>query len=224
MSLRFFRASCGLMLGLFAVGAATSPAGAAIRLEWDPNLQAAMVGNVVNVGLYAVSDGNPTPNQSMSSIDMILAWDPSYLQLIGVTNNGPYGWMQSNFPNDSGLNGINNTWADGNAFYRALAQFAVPPNPAWATPTPGLLVTTFRFLALAETPSTMITIPPEYFGPNFPTIPATTTRIQDGFTAGLFVQTPPPWGSAKVQIIPEPATLALVAGALAAGLRRRRAS
>lgn len=209
----------------FIVGAAVlgiaASGRAAISLEWSPNLQVAMVGNIVDIGLYAQSDGNPTPNQSMSSIDMVLNWDPAHLQLIGVNNNGPYAWMQSNFPDDSGLNGLNNTWVDGNAFYRAFAQFAVPPNPAYATPT-GLLVTTFRFLALAETPSTVITIPPEHFGPNFPTIPSTKTRIQDGFTAGLFVQTPPPWGSAKIQIIPEPATLALLAGALAVGLRRRR--
>lgn len=201
----------GFLTALLVVGAIASNAAAAVSLDWTPNSSVTSVGNVISVSLYAISDGNPTPNQSISSIDMILNWDPSVLQLTGVTNNGTYAWGSSMFPADGGLDGLNTTWSDGNAFYRALGQLG---SPATATPTPGLKVTTFNFIALAQTPSTLITIPAN--AGNF-----THTRIQDGATAGLFVQTPPPWGSVKIQIIPEPTTLALLAGAVAAGLRRR---
>jgi len=203
--------SSGLAIAGFVLAATAGRASAAVSLDWNPTASITSTGNIVSFSLYAASDGNPTPNQLISSIDMIVNWDPAFLQLLGVTNDGPYAWQSSMFPNDVGLDGVNNTWADGNAFYRAFGQLG---NPATATTGPGLKVTTFNFLALAETPSTLITIPA-----NFGSF--TRTRVQDGMTAGLFVQTPPPWGSVKLSIIPEPATLVLLGGAIAAGLRRR---
>ncbi len=203
--------SGGAAIAGFVFAAMAGSASAAVSLDWNPNASITSTGNIVSVSLYAISDGNPTPNQMISSIDMILNWDPAVLQLLGVTNNGTYAWGSSTFPPDGGLDGLNTTWSDGNAFYRALGQLG---SPATATPTPGLKVTTFNFLALAETPSTLVTIPAH--AGNF-----THTRIQDGATAGLFVQTPPPWGTVKISIIPEPATLVLLGGAIAAGLRRR---
>lgn len=198
-------------IACLSIGAVSARASASVSLDWNPTASITSTGNIVSVSLYAASDSIPTPNQAISSIDMIVNWDPAYLQLLGVTNDGPYAWSSSNFPNDVGLDGVNNTWADGNAFYRAFGQLGLP---ATVTPSPGLKVTTFNFLALAETPSTLVTIPA-----NFGSF--THTRIQDGNTAGLFVQTPPPWGSVKISIIPEPATLVLLGGAIAAGLRRR---
>src|SRR5262249_37764671 len=152
----------GLFAGLVVLSLAGSAARAAISLDWQPNLQTVNVGNVVSVGLYAISDGSP-PNQSMLSLDVILNWDPSKLQLLSLTNNSPYGWSQSQFPNDCGLDGMNGNPVcpaytglpanDGNAFYRALGTSGQAGTPAYATPA-GLLIATFNFLAVAQTPST----------------------------------------------------------------------
>ncbi len=203
--------SGGVAIAGLVLAAMAGRTSAAVSLDWNPNASITSTGNIVSVSLYAVSDSNPTPNQLISSIDMIVNWDPAFLQLLGVTNDGPYVWGSSMFPNDAGLDGVNNTWTDGSAFYRAFGQLG---SPATATPGPGLKVTTFNFLALAETPSTIVTIPANYGS-------FTRTRVQDGTTAGLFVQTAPPWGTVKLSIIPEPATLVLLGGAIAAGLRRR---
>lgn len=198
----------GLAIASLVSGGWSARASAAVSLDWNPTASITSTGNIVSVSLYATADSSP---QLISSIDMILNWDPAFLQLQGVTNDGPYVWGSSMFPNDVGLDGVNNTWTDGSAFYRAFGQLG---SPATATTGPGLKVTTFKFLALAETPSTLVSIP-AHFG-SF-----THTRVQDGTMAGLFVQTPPPWGSVKISIIPEPATLVLLGGAIAAGLRRR---
>lgn len=126
---------------------------AAINIEFRPAQKIARPGEWVDAGLYAVSDN--ASNQAISAMEVLLQWDPSTLQLIGVINNGPFGWFQSGFLDDSGLDGLNNTFADGDARYTALGQFA---NPAMATPA-GLLVTTIRFQAIAETPLNTVTIP-----------------------------------------------------------------
>jgi hypothetical protein len=91
-------------------------------------------------------------------MDVILAWTPGFLDLVGTVDDGPYGWIFSGFANDSGLDGLNDTFADGLAFYSAFAQFR---NPAQATPD-GLLVATFQFTALQETSDTVLTILAEF--------------------------------------------------------------
>lgn len=126
---------------------------AAINIEFRPAQKIARPGDMVDAGLYVVSDN--ASNQPISAMDVLLQWNPATLQLIGVVNNGPYGWFQSGFINDSGLDGLNNTFEDGDAKYTALAQFG---NPAMATPA-GLLVTTIRFQAITETPLNTVTIP-----------------------------------------------------------------
>lgn len=140
-----------LLAAILATSA--SMAEAAINLEWRPFEKIARPGEVVDIGLYAVSDSGS--NQTISAMDVLLEWDASTLQLVGLVNNGPYTWFQSGFLPDSGLDGLNNTYADGNAKYTALAQFG---NPAIATPG-GLLITTIRFNALAETALNQIDIP-----------------------------------------------------------------
>jgi len=142
-----------VMLMLTPVTMLPSVSIAAINLEFRPAQKIARPGEWVDAGLYAVSDN--ASNQPISAMDVILQWDPTTLQLIGVINNGPFSWFQSGFPDDSGLDGLNNTFADGDAKYTALGQFA---NPALATPA-GLLVTTIRFQAMAETPLNTVTIP-----------------------------------------------------------------
>ena len=204
-----------LALGAVAAfGAGT--AHAAINLEWRSSSISVPVGSSFSIGLYAVSDD--ASSQSLASVDAILDWNPALLKLTGITNNSPYSWMSSNFPDDCALDGLNGNAVcpsytglpanDGSAYYRSFRNFTAP---AFATPA-GLLVATFNFDALAETPSAMLEIPGSV---------GTFTRsyIVDGFTAGLEVTGS--LGSAKIEITPEPASLLLV-GLGALGLVRRR--
>ncbi len=130
-----------------------------VDLQWRPVEQTVVLGEIAEIGLYAVSD-DPEANQPIASIDVLPGWDSDYLQLLDVDDNGPYSWWWSTFPNDSSGDGVNDTWEDGDAKYTALAQFGFG-NEAWATPE-GLLVTTFQFLTLMETlaeePTEVLTI------------------------------------------------------------------
>ena len=91
------------------------------------------------LGIDLVASSDSGESQSISAMDVILSWDAAVLQLIGLDPNGsyPYPWLFSGFTNDHGLDGLNDTWADGNALYTAMAQLGTP---AWAPPE-GLLVT-----------------------------------------------------------------------------------
>lgn len=124
-----------------------------VNLELRPVQTYYRVGESVHIGLYAVSDS--ASNQPMSAMDVILTWDPSALLLVGVINNGPYAWLNSTFFPDSGGDGLNNTFNDGDAKYTALAQFG---NPAQATPA-GLLVTTLHFQAVGPSPQADVNMP-----------------------------------------------------------------
>ncbi len=126
---------------------------AAIDLELRPVQSYVRVGDTLNVGLYARSDS--ASNQAISAMDVLLLWDASSLQLTGVLNNGPYAWLNSMFFNDSGADGLNTSFADGDAKYTALAQFGIP---AQATPS-GLLVTTFVFEVTSPSAESEIDIP-----------------------------------------------------------------
>lgn len=142
-----------------AVFGAMLASGAAVRanvdLEWRPSVQVVRPGDLVQIGLYAVSSDGVT-TWDVSAMDVLLQWDATTMALIGVNDNGPYTWFRSEFPDDSALDGLNNTWTDGDAKYTALGQFQ---NPAQATPA-GLLVTTFKFDALQGTVGNQLTIPP----------------------------------------------------------------
>lgn len=138
---------------LIAALAVPAVAPATINLEWRPETQIVLAGGIVDIGLYAVSD-DPEMDQYILAMDIILNWDSDSLELVGVDNNGPYDWLFSGFPVGD-VDGLNETFLDGDALYTALGQLGAG---AWATPE-GLLVTTFQFSALAETPGTTLTIP-----------------------------------------------------------------
>ena len=124
-----------------------------VNLELRPVSAVAEVGDVVLIGLYAVSDNGQ--NQTVRGLQVILEWNPDVLSLNTsqpLVNNGPYAWFMSGFYSDSGADGLNNTWADGNAYYQAVGNFQ---SLAYATPQ-GLLVTTFRFNAIAPITSTSV--------------------------------------------------------------------
>jgi hypothetical protein len=88
----------------------------------------------------------------------VVEWDPEHLLLLGIDHKGPYDWLFSGFPSDAGLDGLNDTFADGNAYYQAWSNFTEYPV---ATPE-GLLVTTFEFEALTCTDGTDVTLLPEF--------------------------------------------------------------
>lgn len=146
---------------LLVQGAAmlAAPVLASVNLELRPAQPRYEPGQIVELGLFAVADGDtPEPVRGMQ---VILAWDPDYLLLDAAqpnVNNGPYAWLMSGFFPDSAADGLNNTWADGNAYYQAVGNFT---SLAYATPA-GLLVTTFRLHALGYVSFTEISMPPEY--------------------------------------------------------------
>jgi len=124
-----------------------------VDLEWRQAPGQVHVGDTVNIGLYAVSDNQN--NQLMAGLDVIFAWDPDHLQLVGIVNNGPYAWMSSAFPvgDPFGLNEVVPP-QDGDGLYLAQGRWQTLPQ---ATPE-GLLVTTFQFEALANTCGTDLLI------------------------------------------------------------------
>lgn len=132
--------------------------GSCVSLEWRPANQTVIVGQTAEIGLYAVSVN--AIDQPVLGMDVILVWDdPNVVRLAGNNDNGPYGWMNSFFPDDRALDRLNADcgldifcdpfsympYNDGNALYFAAAT----PQPAQA-PSGGLLVTTFQFEALSE--------------------------------------------------------------------------
>ena len=116
-----------------------------VDLEWRPMNQNVVVGEIVEIGLYAVSSDGVS-DVTMSVIQVVFEWDPDSLTFLNIDNNGPYDWGASGLPNE--FCGINDTWTDGDALYLASIPFLA--DPALATPE-GLLVTTFRFQATSET-------------------------------------------------------------------------
>ncbi len=164
-----------------------------VDLGFDPANQTVNVGDLVSVGLIASSDDDTS--QSIYAMDVILDWDPTVLELIDHVDEGPIDWLFSGFPPHK----LNDTWLDGYALYEAIT--AVPGDPVYAPPE-GLLVTVFRFMALAPTELTTISIP-ESVGE------WTTTFVLDGFTPGLDVTGE--LGMAELAIVPEPISLSLFA-------------
>ncbi len=130
-----------------------------VNLELRPAQATVHVGEVLEVGLYAVADG--AGGEAVRGLQVILQWDPAALQLNSsapVNNNGPYAWLMSGFYADAQMDGLNNSWADGNAYYQAIGNFQ---NLAWAPPM-GLLVTTLRFSVVAPSSVAQIDIVPAY--------------------------------------------------------------
>jgi hypothetical protein len=104
----------------------------------------------------------------VNGMAVVLAWDPSVVELQGIVPEGTdpgqfdytYDWLSAGLPDDSGAEGLNNTFSDGNALFQAFAQLFPPPQgpgPAQAPPS-GLIVTKFIFQAISETPSTSISV------------------------------------------------------------------
>lgn len=199
-----------LVIVLFATTAALAVQEPVINLEWRPSAQTVDVGDPVMIGLYAAC--NPGQAQLFRAADVVFTWNPAELQFLGVDNTlpGTAPLLSSNLPvNDvHGLNGPVLPPTDGDGYYLAWAALGEPITVSDA----GTLLTTFRFTALAETPSSVIGIAASGGLPLLPTRVLGTTEAGTIVTGTL--------GSAAVEIVPEPATaLALV---LLLSLPRRR--
>ncbi len=148
-----------------------------IDVEWRPSVVNAVPGQVIALGLYVVPDA-PDASEEISALQVILNWDSTKLGILAHQNNNPndpdlYNWLFAGFANDVSLDNVNAGVTvpplgvpnnDGDAYLEALAQFPPPLGEGSAVAPPGgLLVTTFRFQALAETLSTEIVIP-DYMG------------------------------------------------------------
>lgn len=145
------RILAGVLAVAFSGWASTPPVRADVNLEWRPTQINTDIGQPFQLGIFAVSDGSGS--QAVGSIDAVFSWEPTVVELLEVIAPctqepcpaGTYLWSQLDFPNDESLDGLNNTWADGNAYLQAVAQ---PGgfNSAFATPQ-GLRVATLTFRA-----------------------------------------------------------------------------
>lgn len=121
-------------------------------------------GDVVEIGLFAVSDD--ANDQSFSTVEAIVRWDPAVLELLqadpAVCSGVPF-FICGFLPNPDGLNdgsgSPNLPNNDGDALHTSLSN----PNPELrpeAPPPPGLLVTTFRFMASAPAMNSLVFLDP----------------------------------------------------------------
>lgn len=182
---------------LITAGLSASTFGA-VNLEWRPPLQTVGIGQTVNVGLYAVSD-DPLADQPLAGIDLIFAWDPAVLQLLAVDDTGAEPLQFSGFSADPfALNEVIPP-QDGDGLYQALALLGVPVQ---ATPG-GVLITTFRFLALDAADATTIDMLPAGGTPTTQTVvwdglvpnhPVTGTLDAAGVTVVTTVPAASQWG------------------------------
>ena len=145
-----FRQATVIIIGSISLAA---PALANIDLELRPLSQTVSIGDTVNVGLYAVSDDDT--DQLLQAVQVIISWDPNFLQLLGNDDTGAVPLLSSGFPANDPFN-VNEVVPpqDGDGMYVAFAPFG---NPTAATPQ-GIRLTTFQFLALADTPQTLVDI------------------------------------------------------------------
>lgn len=188
--------------------AATNPGQAAINLELRPVHQSVSLGSQVDLGLYAASDNEA--GQLLSAADVILGWEPGYLDLLGNSNAGAVLLLASGFPATDPY-GLNESVPpqDGDGLYIA---YAFGGQPVVATPA-GTLLTTFQFQAVGLTSLTTVALLPAAGSPLGHTV------VYDGTVPGLNVTGT--LGSATVTIVPEPAAAVGLLLILAGGTRRR---
>lgn len=152
------------------------PAWANINLEWRPLSQTVEVGDLIEIEIWAVSDSSA--DQMFSALDVIISWDPNYLEFLGHTGcTGCPDWLLAGFLNDP--YGINEAFPpqDGDGIFTALAPIGAP---IAATPT-GTPITVLQFTSLAMTGDNSVGFL-ESAGS-----PTGYTTIYDGAVPGLIV-------------------------------------
>jgi len=151
------------------------------------------------------------PPQMFAGIQAVIEWEPEYLQLTGATTSDYEWWAGSGFLDDG--QGINDTWADGDALW---VGFGVP----WNNPVAPLTACTLEFTALTPTLSTEIGLS-DYWTKVASVGGQNITGDVSGVSIGIGARRRhvPTWPSGA-STCPEPASSALLAFAW---LLRRRA-
>ena len=153
---------------VWSVGMSASSASGVVDLVLAPKHQGVSVGTLVEISLYAVSNDGTV----FSGLDVLLTWDPTALDLLGVVDGGILPWFISGFLSDEFLDRLNNDCAedvfcvpytglpfnDGDAMYQA-GSFGT----ATATPE-GALIATFQFTALTDIALTNVVLVSELGG------------------------------------------------------------
>src|SRR5687767_3832537 len=90
-----------------------------INVEFRPKQQTVDVGATVEIGIYVVSDS--AENQLMAAAQIIIAWEPAHLRLLGLSQTGATPLLASSFPRPDPY-GINEAQPpqDGTALYVGL--------------------------------------------------------------------------------------------------------
>ena len=123
----------------------------AVDLVLRPHERTVRPGTFLEVDLVAVSDDGTA--QAFLTLDAVLNWDSASLDLVEVMDSGPHSWgFAFGFEDDGRLDGLNDSLSDGDALFQAVAYSQATASAE------GLLVGTFRFLALADSASTQITL------------------------------------------------------------------
>ncbi len=125
-------------------------AGQTVDLFFSPAAATAQPNDVIEIELVASAAEAGTA--TISAVDALLTWDPQYVELVEFVNP-PGVWLVAGFLPDP--DGINTDTTDGEALFTALA----PPTELPTLP-PDLVITRFRFRALANTPSTVVRLIP----------------------------------------------------------------
>jgi hypothetical protein len=132
-----------ILSALLPFGLSASGALGSVSLVLVESADSVPVGRYVDVDLYAVSD----VGTEFVAMDVVLTWDSTALEMVDVIDSGPHEWdFLFGFVPDGELDGLNDSLLDGDALFQALSF-----SRATAT-ADGLLVATFRFSAIAESP------------------------------------------------------------------------
>jgi hypothetical protein len=125
-----------------------------VDLELRPASTAVEIDDTVDLGLYARSD-DPVQSELISAMEVVLVWEPRFLDLQELDDTGGPTVLFSGFPVSFDLN-EQAPPRDGDALYQMLAPLGAQ-NAVEATPD-GTLITTLRFRAVGDTPLTTIRI------------------------------------------------------------------
>ena len=183
------------VLALMCLGVAAQAA--VVNLSLEPSTSMVNVGDPFSLEFWMRS--SPT-GQGLDGADVNLQWNPLYVRLEGLVEDGDYDWMMAFFSDSD--------FSDGTAGFTLFGQFSL-------TPYTDLHAVTLNFTALAATDSTSLTIPSSLPG-NLPTCVAWQGEDITGTLTGADIEIVP---------VPEPSSIIALAGGLIPllAMRRRKA-
>lgn len=124
-----------------------------VNLVWRPAVHFVGIEQTFRTGLYAVPSDLAT-DAPISAVQTNLEWNPDLIEGVVFTEENPDLWLFSGLPGGVQNCGANDTFSDGDAYYRSFANFGSIPT---ASPQ-GLLLGTFDFRARVETLAAEINI------------------------------------------------------------------